>query len=165
MGDEFTIPLVMESITSPCTAPKAVIPVYQARSCDEFRSPDLNFTRLRRDPAMTIVNCLADGRLRLAGVWRGSGDAPIFFVPAIVIRLARLGQKLEAIRGSWSGGSADGRVQSSVSLSELLHVAGCSLQRGARNPKSSRVSKIFLSVKVIPYTQASGGPRKPLGDT
>ena len=35
-----TIPLVMESIT----APKAVIPVHQARSHDEFRSPDLNFT-------------------------------------------------------------------------------------------------------------------------
>ena len=31
---------------------------------------------------------------------RGIGDAPIFFVPAIVIRLARLGQKLEAIEGS-----------------------------------------------------------------
>ena len=44
MGDESTTPLVMESIT----APKAVIPVHQARSHDElndeFRSPDLNFT-------------------------------------------------------------------------------------------------------------------------
>ena len=52
---------------------------------------------------------------------RGIGDAPIFFVPAIVIRLARLGQKLEAISDEvqvvWCG-SADGRVQSSVS--ELL---------------------------------------------
>ena len=46
---ESTIPLVMKSIT----APKAVIPVYQARSHDEFRPPDLNFTVYA---AMTIVS-------------------------------------------------------------------------------------------------------------
>ena len=47
---------VMESIT----APKAVIPVHQARSHDEFRPPDLNFT-VSTPPD---DNCLADGRLR-----------------------------------------------------------------------------------------------------
>ena len=46
---ESTIPLVMESIT----APEAVIPVHQARSHDELRSPDLNFTVYT---AMTIVS-------------------------------------------------------------------------------------------------------------
>ena len=40
MGVESTIPLVMKSIT----APEAVIPVHQARSREEFLSPDLNFT-------------------------------------------------------------------------------------------------------------------------
>ena len=40
MGDESTTPLVMESIR----APEVVIPVHQARSREEFRSPDLNFT-------------------------------------------------------------------------------------------------------------------------
>ena len=45
-GDESTTgsttPLVMESTTT--RVPKTVIPVHQARSHDEFRSPDLNFT-------------------------------------------------------------------------------------------------------------------------
>ena len=86
MGVDSTIPLVMESIT----APKAVIPVHQARSHDEFRPPDLNFTVYA---AMTIVS----RRWKAQVGWRDIGDAPIFFVPAIVIRLARLGQKLEAI--------------------------------------------------------------------
>ena len=49
MGVESTIPSVMESIT----APEAVIPVHQARSHDEFRPPDLNFTVYA---AMTIVS-------------------------------------------------------------------------------------------------------------
>ena len=40
MGDEFPTPLVMEFIK----ASEVVITVHQARSHDEFRSPDLNFT-------------------------------------------------------------------------------------------------------------------------
>jgi hypothetical protein len=40
MGDESTTPLVIESIR----ALNAVIPVHQAWSREEFRSPDLNFT-------------------------------------------------------------------------------------------------------------------------
>ena len=40
MGDEFPIPLVMKFIK----ASEVVITVHQARSHDEFRSPDLNFT-------------------------------------------------------------------------------------------------------------------------
>ena len=40
MGDESTTPLVMEFIK----ASELVITVHQARSYDEFRSPDLNFT-------------------------------------------------------------------------------------------------------------------------
>ena len=41
MGDESTTPLVIESAIR---ALKAVIPVHQAWSREEFRSPDLNFT-------------------------------------------------------------------------------------------------------------------------
>ena len=40
MGDESTTPLVMEFIR----VSEAVITAHQARSHDEFRSPDLNFT-------------------------------------------------------------------------------------------------------------------------
>ena len=40
MGDESPTPLVMKFIK----ASEVVIPVHQARSRDEFRSPDLNFT-------------------------------------------------------------------------------------------------------------------------
>ena len=40
MGDESMTPLVMEFIR----ASEVVITVHQARSHDEFRSPDLNFT-------------------------------------------------------------------------------------------------------------------------
>ena len=57
MGDESTTPLVMEFIR----ASEVVITVHQARSHDEFRPPDLNFTVYA---AMTIEHCLADGRLR-----------------------------------------------------------------------------------------------------
>ena len=56
MGDESTTPLVMEFIR----ASEVVIPVNQARSCDEFRSPDLNFTVYA---AMTIVSQMELGRL------------------------------------------------------------------------------------------------------
>ena len=49
MGDESLTPLVMEFIT----ASEVVITVHQARSHDEFRSPDLNFTVYA---AMTIVS-------------------------------------------------------------------------------------------------------------
>ena len=54
MGDESPTPLVMKFIK----ASEVVIPVHQARSHDEFRSPDLNFT---------VCIELVDGRLRLAG--------------------------------------------------------------------------------------------------
>ena len=56
--------------------------------------------------------------------------------------------KARSDRRKCSGGSADGRVQSSVS--ELL-------QSAARCAKSSRVSKTFLSVKVVLYTQGFPG--------
>jgi hypothetical protein len=48
MGDESPTPLVMEFIR----ATEVVIPVHQARSHDEFGSPNLNFTIYA---AMTIV--------------------------------------------------------------------------------------------------------------
>ena len=96
-----------------------VIPVHQARSHDEFRSPDLNVTDVYA--AMTIGS-----RSRQAQVGRrGIGDAPIFFVPAIVIRLARLGQKLEAIGGS-------GLVVRRMDVSSPAYRSSCSQQRGAR---------------------------------
>ena len=41
MGDESPTPLVMEFIRA---SDGVVNPVHQARSHDEFRSPDLNFT-------------------------------------------------------------------------------------------------------------------------
>ena len=56
--------------------------------------------------------------------------------------------KARSDRTKWSGGSADGRVQSSVS--ELL-------QSAALCAKISRVSKIFLSVKVVPHIQGVPG--------
>ena len=51
MGDESTTPLVMEFIRA--SPSEVVITVHQARSHDEFRSPDLNFTVYA---AMTIVS-------------------------------------------------------------------------------------------------------------
>ena len=60
MGDESTTPLVMEFIR----ASEVVITVHQARSHDEFRSPDLNFT-VWSPTALPIA--LVDSRLRLAG--------------------------------------------------------------------------------------------------
>ena len=116
MGDESTTPLVMEFIR----ASEVVITVHQARSHDEFRSPDLNFTVYA---AMTIVSQM-EGSGKALGR-RGIGDAPIFFVPAIVIRLARLGQKLEAI-----GGSA--LVVRRMDVSNPAYLSSCSQQRGAR---------------------------------
>ena len=144
---ESTIPLVMESIT----APKAVIPVHQARSHDEFRPPDLNFTVYA---AMTIVSQM-----------EGSGRPERHRRRSDLLRTCHRHQvgtarpKARSDRRKCSGGSADGRVQSSVHISELL-------QSAARCAKSSRVSKRII-VKVVPYalyTQASGGPGKPLGD-
>ena len=86
---ESTIPLVMKSIT----APKAVIPVHQARSHDEFRPPDLNFTVYA---AMTIVSQMeGSGRPE-----RHRRRSDLLRTCPIVIRLARLGQKLAVIGGS-----------------------------------------------------------------
>ena len=56
---------------------------------------------------------------------KGIGDAPIFFVPAIVIRLARLGQKLEAIEGS-------ALVVRRMDVSSPAYRSSCSLKRCAR---------------------------------
>ena len=84
MGDESTTPLVMEFIR----ASEVVITVHQALSREEFRSPDLNFT-------VWSPTALSSRRRQAQVGRKGIGDAPIFFVPAIVIRLARPGQKLE----------------------------------------------------------------------
>ena len=58
---------------------------------------------------------------------KGIGDAPIFFVPAIdiVIRLARLGQKLEAIGRS-------GLVVRRMDVSSPAYRSSCSQQHCAR---------------------------------
>ena len=111
---------MIESIT----ALKAVIPVHQGRSHDEFRPPDLNFTVYA---AMTIVSQMegCKAQVQLTVGWRGIGDAPIFFVPAIVIRLARLGQKLEAIEGS-------PLVVRRMDVSSPAYPSSWSLQRGVR---------------------------------
>ena len=60
MGDESPTPLVMEFIK----ASEVVITVHQARSHDEFRSPEAR-SQLHRLVADGIE--LVDGRLRLAG--------------------------------------------------------------------------------------------------
>ena len=136
MGDESPTPLVMKFIK----ASEVVITVHQARSHDEFRSPDLNFTVYA---AMTIVSQM-----------EGSGRPERHRRRSDLLRTCHRHQvgtarpKARSDRTKWSGGSADGRVQSSVS--ELL-------QSSARCAKSSRVSKTFLSVKVVPYTQGVPG--------
>ena len=127
MGDESTTPLVMEFIR----ASEVVITVHQARSHDEFRSPDLNFTVYA---AMTIVSQM-----------EGSGRPERHRRRSDLLRTCHRHQvgtarpKARSDRRKSSGGSADGRVQSSVS--ELL-------QSAARCAKSSRVSKNFLSAPV-----------------
>ena len=138
---ESTIPLVMKSIT----APKAVIPVHQARSHDEFRPPDLNFTVYA---AMTIY-CLSQ--------MEGSGRPERHRRRSDLLRTCHRHQvgtarpKARRDRRKCSGGSRRmdvSRLQSSVS--ELL-------QSAARCAKSSRVSKTFLGVKVVPYLQGVPG--------
>ena len=126
---ESTIPLVMESIT----APKAVIPVHQARSHDEFRPPDLNFTVYA---AMTIVSQM-----------EGSGRPERHRRRSDLLRTCHRHQvgtarpKARSDRRKCSGGSADGRVQSSVS--ELL-------QSFSAVREKFSCEQNFLSVKVVP---------------
>ena len=116
MGDESPTPLVMKFIK----ASEVVITVHQARLREQFRSPDLNFTVYGSTPRRQL------SRSRQAQVGRrGIGDAPIFFVPAIVIRLARLGQKLEAIGRS-------GLVVRRMDVSSPAYRSSCSLKRCAR---------------------------------
>ena len=109
MSDESTTPLVMEFIR----ASEVVITVHQARSHDEFRSPDLNFTVYA---AMTIVSQM-----------EGSGRPERHRRRSDLLRTCHRHQvgtarpKARSDRRKFSGGSADGRVQSSVS--ELLQSA------------------------------------------
>ena len=81
MGDESTTPLVMEFIR----ASEVVITVHQARSHDEFRTLDLNFT----------VYVEGSG-----GQERHRRHSDLLRTCHIVIRLARLGQQLKLIGGS-----------------------------------------------------------------
>ena len=103
MGDESPTPLVMEFIK----ASEVVITVHQARSHDEFRSPDLNFTVYA---AMTIVSQM-----------EGSGRPERHRRRSDLLRTCHRHQvgtarpKARSDRRKSSGGSADGRVQSSVS--------------------------------------------------
>ena len=136
MGDESPTPLVMKFIK----ASKVVITVHQARSHDEFRSPDLNFTVYA---AMTIVSQPA-----------GSGWPERHRRRSDLLRTCHRHQvgtarpKARSDRTKWSGGSADGRVQSSVS--ELL-------QSEALCAKISSVSKLFQLMKVVLHTQGVPG--------
>ena len=141
MGDESTIPLVMESIR----ASEVVITVHQARSHDKFRSPDLNFT---------VWSPTA-----LSSQTAGSGWPERLRSRSDLLRTCHRHQvgtarpKARSDRRKWSGGLADGRVQSSVS--ELL-------QSAALCAKHSGWSKVFLSVKVVVHTQGVLGSHRGL---
>ena len=111
-------------------------PCHSRSRDEEFRppeaKPDLNFTDTVCGTGLVAETAgieIADGRHRLAGNWKGIGDAPIFFIPVIVTRLARLSAraKSRSDRRKWSGGSADGRVQSRVS--DFGALAVCSAVR------------------------------------